>query len=215
MGPGPEFEHHRREYTRGGLHEADVAADPVEQFARWFAEARESGAADPDAMYLATATAEGRPSVRTVLLRGFGEDGFRFFTNYASRKGRELAENPRAEALFYWSPLDRQVRIAGRVERLADAESDAYWAERPFGSRVAAAVSPQSEVLESRTALAARYERLAEEREGRDVPRPEGWGGFRIVPETIELWQGRPNRLHDRLRYRRSGDRWVLERLAP
>jgi len=211
----PEFEHHRREYTRGGLREEDVAAGPVEQFARWFAEARESGAADPDAMYLATATAEGRPSVRTVLLRGFGEDGFRFFTNYASRKGRELGENPWAEGLFYWSPLDRQVRIAGRVERLPAADCDAYFAERPFGSRVAAAASPQSEVLASRTALEERYERLAEEYAGREMPRPEGWGGFRIVPETVELWQGRPNRLHDRLRYRRSGGGWLLERLAP
>lgn len=209
------FEHDRREYTWGGLREDDLDPDPVAQFARWFEEARSSGAADPDALYLATATADGRPSVRTVLLRGFGADGLRFFTNYGSRKGRELTGNPWAEALFFWSPLDRQVRVSGRVERLPEAESDAYWAERPPGSRLAAIASPQSEVVPSRAVLEERFARLAEEHEGRDVPRPEGWGGYRIVPDAVELWQGRPNRLHDRLRYRRVGEGWIVERLAP
>jgi len=167
----------------------------------------------PEAMALASATADGRPSVRMVLLKGFDERGFTFFTGYESRQGRELEENPRAALLFYWDPLGRQVRIEGPVERVAESESDAYFTSRPRGAQISASVSPQSRVVESR----ARLEALAAELEtrGDELPRPPSWGGFRVAPETYEFWQHRANRLHDRLRYRREGGRWVIERLAP
>ena len=167
-------------------------------------------------MTLATATPDGRPSARMVLLKGVDARGFAFFTNYESRKGAELAANPRAALVFFWVQLERQVRVEGRVERLSAEESDAYFASRPEGSQLGAWASQQSAVLPDRGPLEARYEELRAQYEGQEVPRPTFWGGFRVVPETVEFWQGRVNRLHDRLRYRRQDDgSWVIERLSP
>jgi pyridoxamine 5'-phosphate oxidase len=192
------------------LREVDVAAEPLEQFRTWFAEAA-AALETAEAVALATATSEGAPSARMVLLKRADARGFAFFSGYQSRKGRELAANPQAALLFYWHPPGRQVRVEGLVERLTDRESDAYFDSRPPASRLSAAASPQSEVVPSREALEARVRELEEE----DVRRPESWGGFLLVPHTYEFWQHRENRLHDRLRYRRVEDTWVLERLAP
>jgi pyridoxamine 5'-phosphate oxidase len=190
------------------LRRSDLDADPLRQFDRWFEEAGAVVRA-PEAMALATASADGAPSARMVLLKQADADGFVFFTHYPSRKGRELEENPRAALLFYWDPLGRQVRIEGRVERIPPAESDAYFETRPPGARAGAQVSRQSEVLESREEL---ERRLAEVDAG---SRPEHWGGFRLVPETWEFWQHRESRLHDRFRYRPGAEAWVIERLYP
>jgi pyridoxamine 5'-phosphate oxidase len=196
------------------LLESDVDPDPLRQFAIWFAEAGKAGMRAPEAMAVATAAPEARPSVRMVLLKGFDERGFVFFTGYESRKGGELAANPRAALLFYWDPLGRQVRIEGPVERVAESESDAYFASRPRGAQVSASVSPQSRPVSSREELEALAGEL-EAREG-EIPRPPGWGGYRVVPETYEFWQHRSNRLHDRLRYTRDGGGdWRIERLGP
>jgi pyridoxamine 5'-phosphate oxidase len=195
------------------LDASDLDRDPLRQFAAWFEEAGAAGMRAPEATALATTAADGRPSVRMVLLKGFDERGFVFFTGYESRKGAELAANPRAALLFYWDPLGRQVRIEGPVERVSEAESDAYFASRPRGAQISASVSPQSRVVESRAHLEAAAAEL--EARGDELPRPPSWGGFRLAPETYEFWQHRANRLHDRLRYRREDDRWVLERLAP
>jgi pyridoxamine 5'-phosphate oxidase len=195
------------------LDESDLDPDPLRQFAAWFEEAEAAGARAPEAMALATSTPDGRPSVRMVLLKDFDERGFVFFTGYESRKGAELAANPRAALLFYWDPLGRQVRIEGPVERVAEAESDAYFASRPRGAQISASVSPQSRVVESRALLEAAAGEL--EAHGGELGRPPAWGGFRIAPESYEFWQHRANRLHDRLRYRREEGDWVIERLAP
>ena len=195
------------------LNEADLDPDPLRQFTAWFEEAGAAGVRAPEAMALATAGADGRPSVRMVLLKGFDERGFVFFTGYESRKGAELTANPRAALLFHWDPLGRQVRIEGPVERVAEAESDAYFASRPRGAQISASVSPQSRVVESRAALEAAATEL--EARGGELPRPPAWGGFRLSPETYEFWQHRANRLHDRLRYSRDGAAWKVERLAP
>jgi pyridoxamine 5'-phosphate oxidase len=205
----------RREYAREALAEADVDADPVVQFGRWFEQAQQAGLLEPTAMTLATATPDGRPSARMVLLRGFDQRGFCFYTNYESRKGVELAANPRAALVLWWDKLERQVRIEGRVERTSRAESEAYFASRPPGSQLSAAASPQSRVIEDRAVLERRVAELATTLPDGRLPLPDFWGGYRLLPDLIEFWQGRPNRLHDRLRYRRGGDTWKLERLAP
>jgi len=204
----------RQEYMRAGLHEKDLAEDPLIQFGNWFAEALRSGIALPNAMTLATATREGRPAARTVLLKGFDSGGLVFYSNYRSRKGREIEENPRAMLLFCWAELERQVGIEGSVTRVSAAESDEYFASRPLGSRLSAVVSPQSEPVPSREVLETRLEEAA--KRWRDSPpRPEHWGGYRLAPERFEFWQGRQDRLHDRLCYRRAAGGWKIERLAP
>lgn len=189
--------------------------DPIKHFARWFRAARTARLPEPHAMSLATATLRGRPSARMVLLKGFDARGFVFFTNYRSRKGRELEANPHAALVLYWHPLHRQVRIEGRVRRVSVAESDTYFASRPHGSQLGAAVSPQSRVIRGREMLERALTALERRLRGRPVPRPAQWGGYRLVPEIIEFWEQRENRLHDRLRYRRSRGRWIRERLAP
>jgi pyridoxamine 5'-phosphate oxidase len=205
----------RREYTRRGLTEADADADPLLQFRAWFDQARAAGALDADAMVLATATPDGRPSARVVLLKGLDERGFAFFTNYHSRKGRELAANPRAALNFYWPELERQVRAEGAVETMTPAESDAYFRIRPRDSQLGAWASPQSELLADRAELEARLAEVAARFAGGEVPRPPHWGGCRLVPEAVEFWQGRPGRLHDRLLYTRTPGGWRRQRLAP
>ena len=205
----------RKEYTRAGLAESDVAADPIEQFHRWFDAALDAGLHEPNAMTVATATCDGRPSARVVLLKGFDGRGFVFYTNHEGRKGRELEENPRAALLFYWGELERQVRIEGAVSRVPETESDAYYASRPRGSRLGAWASEQSRTVEGRGVLEDRIGDLEAEYEGREVPRPPFWGGYRVGPEVVEFWQGRENRLHDRIVYRREDGGWKIERLQP
>lgn len=207
----------RKEYMARGLDERAVDADPIRQFAVWFDDAVAAHLLEPNAMALATATPDGRPSVRMVLLKGFDATGFVFYSNYESRKGRELAANPRAALDLFWVELERQVRIEGPVERLAPEQSDAYFHSRPRGSQLGAAASHQSAVLPGREPLERRLAELEAEYAGTEaIPRPEYWGGYRVVPEVMEFWQGRPNRLHDRLRYtRRVGDGWTIERLSP
>ncbi len=196
------------------LRESDLDEDPVAQFAAWFADAAAGGIRAPDAMTLATAAADGSPSARMVLLKSFDEHGFTFHTNYESRKGRELQQNPQAALLFYWDVLGRQVRVEGTVERTSADESAAYFRTRSPAARVSAWASQQSEVIESRRALEALVEE-ALARLGDDPPLPPFWGGFRLVPQTIEFWQHRENRLHDRFRYTRRAGGWMIERLSP
>ena len=206
----------RKEYMLNGLNEADVDADPIRQFRAWFDQALAAGLAEPNAMTVATATPDGRPSARTLLIKGVDERGFVFFTNYESRKGRELAANPYAALVFYWAELERQVRIEGMIEQVSAAESNAYFHSRPLGSQIGAAASRQSQVLASRAELERRVAELTAEYADRELPRPPHWGGYRVVPQVIEFWQGRPSRLHDRLRYQRDpSGMWVIERLSP
>jgi len=197
------------------LRESAVDPDPLEQFRRWYAEAEATGMRAPQAMALATAAVDGAPSVRMVLLKGADERGFVFFTGYVSRKAAELDANPLAALLFHWEALGRQVRIEGRVERVAGQESDAYFATRPRGAQLAAAASQQSSVLRDRAEIDDRVAELAREHEGSDVRRPDHWGGYRLVPDAYEFWQHRDDRMHDRLSYRRSAGGWVVERLSP
>ena len=197
------------------MHEHDLDPDPLKQFDRWFADARDAGLAAPEAMALATATPDGLPSVRMVLLKGAREQGFDFYTHYASRKGDELEANPHAALLFHWQPLGRQVRIEGGVARIGAEESEAYFATRPLESRLAAWASPQSRPLANRGELERLYADAKARFPGAEVPRPPHWGGFRLQPETYEFWQHGDDRLHDRVRYTRDAAAWRRERLAP
>jgi pyridoxamine 5'-phosphate oxidase len=210
----------RRIYEHSGLDEADLAADWLAQFRSWLDDAVAAGLSEPNAMILATATPDAQPTARTVLLKGLDARGFVLFTNYASRKGQQALDNPAASLVFPWHAIQRQVVVAGAIERVSDAESDAYFATRPHGAQLGALASPQSSVIGSRAELEAARDALAAQYpEGAPVPRPATWGGLRVIPETVEFWQGRPDRLHDRLRYRRLGGvddaEWVIERLAP
>lgn len=199
-----------------GIDVDELQSDPVKQFEIWFAQAREAGIEDANALSLATATADGFPSVRTVLLKLFDADGFVFYTNYNSRKATEIKSNPKAAMLFPWLPLNRQVRIEGRIEKISNVESFKYFTSRPRGSQIGAWCSDQSEVIESRSFLEQKYREAAEKFKQGSIPLPSFWGGYRIVPNCFEFWQGRENRLHDRLSYRRtSGGEWEISRLAP
>jgi pyridoxamine 5'-phosphate oxidase len=205
----------RQEYAAGGLDESDLEADPIAMFRSWFDTVRSANLHEPNAMVLATASADGRPSARMVLLKGFGDDGFRFFTNTRSRKGAELAANPACSLLFPWHLLERQVRVEGAAEPLPRADVAAYFASRPRGSRIGAWASQQSRPVAGRAELDAAYTSYDERYPGEDVPLPEEWGGYLVRPEAVEFWQGRTSRLHDRLVYRRAGSTWSTHRLAP
>ncbi len=207
----------RREYETAGLRRADLHPDPIEQFSIWFAAAVEAALPDANAISLATATPEGKPSARVVLLKGFDQRGFVFFTNYQSRKGRELEANPQAAFVLYWVQVERQIRVAGRVEKTAREDSAAYFHSRPRGSQLGAWVSHQSEPIDARRILEGRLAEMTERFPEGEIELPPHWGGYRIVPNEIEFWQGRASRLHDRFRYTRAdpGGAWTIERLAP
>jgi pyridoxamine 5'-phosphate oxidase len=205
----------RRDYEAEGLSEGDALADPLEQFQRWFEDAKRAELHEPNAMTLATVDATGQPAARVVLLKIADQRGLAFFTNRDSRKGEELKGNPKAALVFWWGPLARQVRFEGTIEDVSDAEADAYFASRPVGSQLAAWASAQSTVIEGRAALEAEEQKHRERFSGGEVPRPPFWGGYRLVPHRVEFWHGRQNRLHDRLRYTRTADGWRIERLAP
>jgi pyridoxamine 5'-phosphate oxidase len=204
----------RKEYLRASLDEADTASDPIVQFERWFDEALKAEIPEPSAMSLATVAANGRPSSRIVLLKGYGPAGFTWFTNYDSRKGHELVENPHAALLFLWVELERQVRIEGRVEKIPADESDAYFDSRPLGARINAIASEQSRVVASRERLEQRFTEV-EQRSGDKPARPPHWGGYRLTPVALEFWQGRKSRMHDRIAYGLREGKWVRERLQP
>lgn len=205
----------RQRFMDRGLHEDDAAADPIDQFDRWFAEVTSVGVYQPEAMVVSTATPNARPSSRFVLLRGVDAHGFRFFTDGESQKATEIDNNPQVALLFTWHVVSRQVRVEGRAERLTSAEIDRYFAQRPRGSQVAAAASHQSRPIADRATLDARYREVEAELAGREVPRPDRWTGYRVRPEVVELWQGREFRFHDRLRYTRTAEGWSLARLQP
>jgi pyridoxamine 5'-phosphate oxidase len=212
----PELTGTRNEYSLHGLRRADLHSNPLQQFGAWFTAALAAQIRDPNAMSLATATPDGKPSVRIVLLKAFDDDGFVFFSNYDSEKGRQLEANPHAELDLYWPSLERQVRIRGTVERTSREDSAAYFHSRPVGSRLGAWVSKQSEVIDARQMLESRLQQMTERFEKGDIPLPPHWGGYRLTPDRYEFWQGRPNRLHDRFRYLRQADgTWVIDRLAP
>lgn len=206
----------RQDYTLQGLSETEINSNPFLQFKEWFDQALSANILEPNAMTVATATTEAKPSARMVLLKDFDERGFVFYTNYNSQKAQELAENPQAALVFWWAELQRQIRICGRVEKISDTESDKYFYSRPFNSRLGAWASNQSEVIENREVLEKYLEELKQKYQNQDVPRPSHWGGIRVIPTEIEFWQGRSSRLHDRLVYTRIKDgSWKIERLSP
>jgi pyridoxamine 5'-phosphate oxidase len=206
----------RFDYSSRGLRRTDLDPDPIHQFNLWFTDAANAGIRDANAMSLATSTRDGAPSVRIVLLKGFDERGFVFFTNYSSEKGKQLETNPRAALALYWVQLERQVRIAGKVERTSREDSERYFQSRPSASQLSAWASRQSEVIDSRQILDARLAKISERYEKGKIPLPPHWGGYRVHPQVIEFWQGRQNRLHDRFRYTRQADgKWQIDRLAP
>lgn len=205
----------RLNYTRQQLLETDVDPNPIAQFRVWFDEAKSADIVEPNAMTIATATKQGIPSARVVLLKGLDERGFVFYTNYDSRKGQELIDNPHASLVFWWGALERQVRIEGMVEKIADEETDAYFHRRPVSSQLGAWASEQSRVIPDREVLEQRLANLTQQYQDQAIPRPLHWGGFRVIPQAIEFWQGRPSRLHDRLLYRLEDGNWAIERLSP
>jgi pyridoxamine 5'-phosphate oxidase len=205
----------RLNYTRQQLLETDIDPDPIQQFQIWFDQALKADIIEPNAMTIATATKEGIPSARIVLLKGVDERGFVFYTNYESRKGQELMANPQASLVFWWGALERQVRIEGTVEKVSDQETAAYFHSRPLGSQLGAWASAQSRVIPNREVLEQRLDDLTKQYEGQTIPRPMHWGGLRIIPHTVEFWQGRSSRLHDRLLYQRTESGWTIARLAP
>lgn len=205
----------RKEYTERQLSETDLAPDPFAQFKIWYDEAVTAQVIEPNAMTLATATTDGIPSARIVLLKGFDAQGFLFFTNYESQKGKELAANTHAALVFYWAILERQVRLTGRISQMGHTESEKYFRSRPVGAQLGAWASAQSQPIASREVLEARLAKLSVEYAGKEIPMPPYWGGYRLQPTMFEFWQGRVNRLHDRLRYTRSETQWQIERLAP
>jgi pyridoxamine 5'-phosphate oxidase len=215
MASDPVLAAMRQEYLTRSLLEGEVEADPFRQFQAWFEEAHALSVYEPNAMALATADAEGRPSVRMVLLKGVDERGLSFFTNLSSRKAREIAANPRAALTFWWGPMERQVRFEGTIEGVSEAEADAYFATRPRGAQIGAWASAQSSTIAGREVLEAAVAELEARYGEGDVPRPPVWGGYRLLPELVEFWQGRGDRLHDRLLYSREGDAWRIARLAP
>ena len=215
-GTGVRVADMRRDYKLSSLDRSDLAADPTRQFDQWFQDAISAGIADPTAMILATTGSDRRPATRTVLLKGVDSRGFVFFTNYQSRKGQQLTENPYASLLFAWTPLERQVEIRGTVSRVTQEETEAYFYSRPIGNQVGAWASAQSSVIESRATLEKRVAALMGKYRGQAVPVPPFWGGFRVAPDSVEFWQGRPSRLHDRFRYTRAENgAWRIERLSP
>ncbi len=205
----------RKEYTLHGLDLSDIDSNPLTQFSQWFEEARQAEVPEPNAMHLTTVSAQGQPSGRIVLLKGLDETGFVFYTNYESHKGKNLAENPLASLTFFWAELERQVRIEGKVEKVSEEESTAYFHSRPHASQLGAWASPQSQTIESREVLENNFKELEEKYEEGKVPKPAHWGGFRLIPEQIEFWQGRPSRLHERILYQKEGGDWMINRLAP
>ena len=205
----------RKDYTLEGLREADAEPDPFQQFQKWFDQALAARLTEPNAMTLATTTPDGNPRARMVLLKNFDERGFVFYTNYESDKGHELANNSYAALVFWWAELERQVRIEGSTQKVSDQESDEYFFSRPLNSRLGAWASAQSQVIKGREALERRLQELKTEYEDKEVPRPSNWGGYRVNPTVVEFWQGRPSRLHDRLRYRLDNGGWSMERLSP
>lgn len=205
----------RQEYRSAVLTEQDIDQNPILQFKKWFQQALDAQLYEPNVMTLATATASGIPSARIVLLKGFDEHGFIFYTNYESHKGRELQENPRAALVFFWAELERQVRIEGEVSKVSPEVSTAYFHSRPHGSQIGAMVSPQSQVIKSRDELENHIVILKDKYAGQEIPRPDHWGGYIVKPTSMEFWQGRPSRLHDRIRYKFVDGSWIIDRLAP